>query len=162
LLEHVTLISVPFLPLWRLLTSEFVVVGLRLWLGVSLFPSSPLCTCLSSIDHFGYHLLGCSHGPTRIRRHNALVSILHHALLQDHPEALKEQRASFDDNSRPGDIFILIFRMVVQPISMSLSAALLSPLIYPPLLHVLGWLLQLERWLRMRSTWLWWRRLEVM
>ena len=109
----------------------------------------------SSIDCFGDHLLGCSHGPMRIRRHDALVSILHHALLQDHPGALKEQRASFDDNSRPRDIFFIqIFRMVVQPISMSLSAALLSPLIYPPLLHVLGWLLRLERWLRVQSTWL--------
>ena len=59
---------------------EFV-VGLRLWLGVSLFPSSPLCTCLSSIDCFGDHLLGYSHGPNRIRRHDALVKIPHHALL---------------------------------------------------------------------------------
>jgi len=43
--------------------------------------------------------------PMRIRRHDALVSILHHALLQDHLGVLKEQHASFDDNSRPGDIF---------------------------------------------------------
>ena len=57
--------------------------------------------------------------------------------------------------------FILIFNMVVLSTSMSLSAALLSPLIYPPLLPVLGWLLQLERWLRMRSIWLWWRRQEA-
>jgi len=132
---------------------EFV-VGLCLWLGVSLFLSSPLCTCLSSIDYFGDHLLGCPHSPMRIRHHDALVSILHHALLQDHPGALKEQHASFVDNLRPGDIFIQIFRMVAQLISMSLSTALLSPLIYPPLLHVLGWLLQLQRWLRMQSTWL--------
>ena len=33
------------------------VVGLR---GVSLFPFPPLCTCLSSIDYFSDHLLGCS------------------------------------------------------------------------------------------------------
>ena len=82
---------------------EFI-VGLRLWLGVSLFPISPLCTCLSSIDCFGEDLLGCSHGPMRIRRHDALVNILHHALLQDHPGVLTEQSASFDDSSRPGDI----------------------------------------------------------
>ena len=87
-----------------ILGPEFV-VGLCLWLGVSLFPSSPLCKCLSSIDCFGDHLLGCSHGPMGIRHHDALVSILHHALLQDHPGTLKEQRASFDDNSKPGDIF---------------------------------------------------------
>ena len=54
---------------------EFV-IGLRLWLGVTLFPLSPLCTCLSSIDSFGDHLLGCSHGPMRIRRHDTLVNII--------------------------------------------------------------------------------------
>ena len=54
---------------------------------------------------YRYHLLGCSHGPMRIRRHDALVNILHHALLQDRPGVLKEQRASFDDSSCPGDIF---------------------------------------------------------
>ena len=41
----------------------------------------------------------------RIHHHDALVSILHHALLQDHPGVLKERHASFDDHSRPGDIF---------------------------------------------------------
>ena len=38
----------------------------------------------------------CSHCPMRIRHRDALVKILHHALLQDHPGVLKEQRASFD------------------------------------------------------------------
>ena len=38
---------------------EFV-IGLRIWLGVSLFPLSPLCTCLSTIDNYGDHLLGHS------------------------------------------------------------------------------------------------------
>ena len=47
---------------------EFV-IGLRIWLGVSLFPLSPMCTCLTTIDNFGDHLLGCSQGPMRIRRH---------------------------------------------------------------------------------------------
>ena len=82
-----------------------------------------MCTCLSSIDCFSDHLLGClrgcSHGPIRICCHDALVGILHHVLLQDHPGALKEQRASFDDSLGPGYIFL-----------MSLSAALLSPLSY--------------------------------
>jgi len=41
----------------------------------------------------------------KICHHDVLVSILHHALLQDHPGVLKEQCASFNDNSRPGDIF---------------------------------------------------------
>ena len=44
-------------------------------------------------------------GPMRIRHHDALVNILHHAFLQDHPGVLKEQHASFDDSSHPGDIF---------------------------------------------------------
>ena len=55
------------------------IIALRLWLGVPLFPLLPLCTCLSAIDQFGDHLLGCSRGPLRIQRH---VNIIHHALLQ--------------------------------------------------------------------------------
>ena len=34
---------------------EFI-VGLCLWLGVSLFPVSPLCVCLAPIDCFGDHV----------------------------------------------------------------------------------------------------------
>ena len=75
---------------------EFV-IGLCLWLGVSLFPVSPLCTCLSTVDSFGDHLLGCSHGPIRIQCHDALANILYNALSQDHPGVLKEQHASSDD-----------------------------------------------------------------
>jgi len=67
---------------------EFV-VGLRLWLGVPLFPVSPLCVCLTPIDCFGDHLLERSHGPMRIRRHDALVDIVCHALFQG---VLKEQQ----------------------------------------------------------------------
>ena len=82
---------------------EFV-IAVRLWLGVPLFPLLPLCTCLSVIDQFGDHLLGCSHGPLCIQRHDALVSIVHHALLQDHPGVLREQSIA-SDQSRPGDIY---------------------------------------------------------
>ena len=80
------------------------VIAVRLWLGVPLFLLLPLCTCLSVIDQFGDHLLGCSHGPLRIQRHDALVSIVHHALLQDHPGVLREQSIA-SDQSRPGDIY---------------------------------------------------------
>ena len=66
---------------------EFV-IAVRLWLGVPLFPLLPLCTYLSVIDQFGDHLLGCSHGPLRIQRHDALVSIVHHALLHIHIHSL--------------------------------------------------------------------------
>ena len=86
---------------------EFV-IAVRLWLGVPLFPLLPLCTCLSVIDQFSDHLLGCSHGPLCIQCHDALVSIVHHALLQDprqdHPGVLREQSIA-SDQSRPGDIY---------------------------------------------------------
>ena len=42
-----------------------------------------------------------------------------------------------------------------------LYAALLNLLIFLSPLPVLGWLLQLERWQRIRRTWLLWRRQEV-
>ena len=61
--------------------------------------------CLTSIDQFGDHLLECSHGPMRIRRHDALVDIVCHALSQSHSGALKEQRVSYEDNSRPGGVY---------------------------------------------------------
>ena len=32
-------------------------IALHLWLGIPLFPSLPLCTCLSVIDQFGDHLV---------------------------------------------------------------------------------------------------------
>ena len=64
---------------------------------------------LSTIDNYGDHLLGCSQGPMRIRRHDALVNIIYNALSQDHPGVLKEQRASYDDGLRPGDVFHLDF-----------------------------------------------------
>ena len=83
---------------------EFV-IGLCIWLGVSLLPLSALCICLSTIDNYGDHLLGCSQGPKRIRRHDALVNIIYNALSQDHPGVLKEQRASYDDGLCPGDVF---------------------------------------------------------
>jgi len=83
---------------------EFV-VDLRLWLGITLFPQSPLYTCLSSIDSFGDHLLGCSHGPMGIRRHDALADIIYKALSQDHPGVLKEQHVSYSYGLRPGDVF---------------------------------------------------------
>ena len=84
---------------------EFV-IGLRIWLGVSLFTFSPLYTCFSTIDNYGYHLLGCSQGPMRIRRHDAVVNIIYNALSQDHPGVLKEQRASYDD-------FIIIIIIII-------------------------------------------------
>jgi len=65
---------------------EFVIV-LCLQVGIPLFPVSPLCVCLASIDQFGDHgLLECSHGPMRICCHDALVDIVCDALSHSHPE----------------------------------------------------------------------------
>jgi len=78
-----------------------IIIGLRIWFSVSLLPLSPLC--LSTIDNFGDHLLSCSQGPMRIRRHrrhDALVNVIYNVLSQDHDPG-KEQRASHDDGSPP-------------------------------------------------------------
>ena len=80
--------------------------ALRLWLGIPLFPFSPLCTCFSVIDQFGDHLLHRSHGPLHIQRHDALVSVVHHALLQDHSSVLGEQGAPTSDRSHSGNIHL--------------------------------------------------------
>ena len=74
-------------------------------MGIPLFPLSPLCTCLSVIDQFSDHLLGCSHGPLHIQRHDALVTVVHHALLQDHPGVLRQQGIASSDQSLPGNIY---------------------------------------------------------
>ena len=57
------------------------------------------------IDQFGDHLLGCSHGLLRIQFHDALVTVVHHVLLQDHPGVLREQGIVSFDRYRPGDIY---------------------------------------------------------
>ena len=61
------------------------------------------------IDCFGDHLLECSHGPMKIRRHDSLVDIVHYALFQNHhgvlKARLKEQRAFCEDQSHPGDVY---------------------------------------------------------
>jgi len=83
---------------------EFV-VALHLWLGIPLFPLSPLCLCVTSIDQFGDHPLESTHGPMRIRCHDALVDIVFHALSQSHPGVLKKQCVSYDDHSYLGDVY---------------------------------------------------------
>ena len=84
--------------------TEFV-VAVHIWLGIPLFPTVQLCSCSSSIDSYGDHLLGCSYGPLRIRRHDALTRILFHSMLLDNPGVLREQRVSGDNQSRPGDLY---------------------------------------------------------
>ena len=97
--------AIPQISLALAIPGPEFVVALRLWLGIPLFPLSPLYLCLTSIDQFGNHLLECSYGPMRICHHDALVDIICHALSQRHPGVLKEQRVSYDNHSRPGDVY---------------------------------------------------------
>ena len=145
--------AIPSITLGLAIPGPEFVVGLHIWLGVSLFPPSPLCTCLSN---FGDHLLGCSQGPMRICRH-ALVNVVYNALAQDHPGVLKEQGASCDDGLRPGDVFHPHYQHGCLT-STFLFAVPLSHLLFPPLLHdhVLVWLL-LERLPRTRNILQLWR-----
>ena len=53
----------------------------------------------------GDHLLGCGHGPLRIRRHDALRQVLYHALRNDHLGVRIEQHCASDRQLRPGDVF---------------------------------------------------------
>ena len=108
---------------------EFV-VGLRLWLGIPLFPVPPLCVCLAPIDCFGDHLLECCHGPMRVRCHDALVDIVHHALSHSHPGVLKEQRASCEDQSCPDDVYHPDFQCGRPVFLIFQFVALLSLLIF--------------------------------
>ena len=130
---------------------EFV-VGLRWWLGVPLFPVSPLCVCLAPIDCFGDHLLGFSHGPMRIHGHDALVDIVCHALFQSHPGVLKEQRVSCEDHSHPGDVYHLDFQCGCPAyFDVSVCSIIQSSYISSASTLVLGLLLQLGSWPRSRD-----------
>ena len=79
-------------------------MAVRLWLGIPVFSEadSVLCSCHQLVDCFGDHLIGCSHGPLCIRRHNALCDI---ALLEDSVDVQREQGVSGESASRPGDVF---------------------------------------------------------
>ena len=76
------------------MTSSEFSIALRYWLGIPLFRGSHLqsCTCRSPLDQHGDHLLGCRHGPLRIRRHDALCNIAYHALSQDNSNVRREER----------------------------------------------------------------------
>ena len=64
-----------------ILGSEFN-IALQIWLGIPLIPSL-ICPCTQFIDQYGDHLLGCSCGPYRIRKHDALRDVIYHALKLD-------------------------------------------------------------------------------
>ena len=82
-------------------------MALRLWLGIPVFSGADptLCNCHQLIDRFGDHLIGCSHGPLRIRRHNSLCDIIYYALLEDSADVRREQGVSGESASRPADVF---------------------------------------------------------
>ena len=80
--------------------------ALRYWLSIPFFDSSHLCSCGSTLDPHGDHLLGCGLGPLRIRRHDVLTYILFQALLQDNHHVKREQ-CIFGLSA--GDIFHLDF-----------------------------------------------------
>ena len=84
-------------------SSEFI-VSLRTWLGIPILTANARCSCGTPLDTHGDHLLGCGSGPFRIRCHDALCGIIWHALLQDNPNASREQRVAGDSQRRPGDV----------------------------------------------------------
>ena len=86
---------------------EFLIV-LRLCLGIAVFPSSPSlvwCLCGQIIDKFGDHILGCSSGQLRSKRHSAMCDVLYQNLLVDNAGACREQRCSSESSDRPGGVF---------------------------------------------------------
>ena len=54
---------------------------------------------------FGDHVLGCGHGPLRIKRHNAISEVIWHALLVDNRDSKREQKCGGESNNQPGDVF---------------------------------------------------------
>jgi len=81
------------------------VLALRLWLGIPVFSAVQRCPCRQLICRFGDHLLGCGHGPLRIRRHDALREVIFHALTNDCRGVRREQRCAADRQDRPGDVY---------------------------------------------------------
>lgn len=98
--------AIPFESLGLAMQSSTFIVAVKIWLGVAVFPTDPplRCACNLMIDPFGDHLLGCGHGPLRIRRHNSLRDVIWHALLQDDASVRREQRIGGDSQERPGDV----------------------------------------------------------
>ena len=101
---HAWLQAIPQPNLGLSMTSSEFSIALRYWLGIPLFRSSHLqsCTCRSPLDQHGDHLLGCSQGPLRIRRHDALCNI---SCIMPSPRTTHEERIWGNSRDRPGDIF---------------------------------------------------------
>ena len=98
--------AIPSVSLGLTISRQEFVCSLWYWLGIPVFAStdSIRCSCGIVVDRFGDHLLGCGHGPMRIRRHDALCDIVFHALLQDNSGCKREQRCG-SGLDRPGDVY---------------------------------------------------------
>ena len=98
--------AIPSASLGLTMSRQEFVCSLWYWLGIPILSSadSVRCSCGSVVDQFGDHLLGCGHGPMRIRRHDALCDIVFHALLQDNSGCKREQRCG-GTLDRPGDVY---------------------------------------------------------
>ena len=93
--------DIPNFSLRLIMSKEEFILAVHLWFGCQPFPSPPSslqCLCGQIIDHFGDHILGCSHGPLRIRWHDALSDIIWHALLVDNQGATREQICGANNN----------------------------------------------------------------
>ena len=98
--------AIPSVSLGLTMSRQEFVCSLWYWLGIPVFAStdSIRCSCGNVVDRFGDHLLGCGHGPMRIRRHDALCDIVFHALLQGNSGCKREQRCG-SGLDRPGDVY---------------------------------------------------------
>ena len=98
--------AIPSVSLGLTMSRQEFVCSLWYWLGIPVFAStdSIRCSCGNVVDRFGDHLLGCGHGPMRIRRHDALCDFVFHALLQDNSGCKREQRCG-SGLDRPGDVY---------------------------------------------------------
>ena len=98
--------AIPSVSLGLTMSRQEFVCSLWYWLGIPILSSmdSVRCSCGSAVDQFGGHLLGCGHGPMRIRWHDALCDIVFHALLQDNSGCKREQRCG-GTLDRLGDIY---------------------------------------------------------
>ena len=70
------LLAIPNPNLGLTLSKEEFILSVCMWLGCHLFPQSSRCVCGHIIDLHGDHVLGCGHGPFRIKRHDALCDII--------------------------------------------------------------------------------------
>ena len=100
--------AIPNPKLGLSMSREEFVTGIRVYLGLQLFPSPPnvvRCSCGHILDVYGDHLLGCGNKGLRIKRHNTLRDVIFHYLLSDNKASKIEQTCNSNNNKRPGDLY---------------------------------------------------------